>query len=221
MSVGVSGKFLFAISPLLCAVFAPLHPAVAQSLRGLRYEDPKTGFRIPRDYSQIPVQQDERWIVAMFQSKKAFTGSVKDRDSGFGRKPMLKVILFDQDAIARSSTVELQGGSTITTDRGVPYRDYRDYAKRNLTAGGYYLLAASGQIHTFGDITTTPDITALTTKVFNTDTLNGQLIDVTPAGTGLCALGADGGLFDMLGATHNTVLRAHTNPNTTAIDTTG
>jgi hypothetical protein len=34
-------------------------------------------------------------------------------------------------------------------------------------------------------------------------------------------LGADGGLFDMLGAQHNTVLRAHTNPNTTAIDTTG
>ena len=138
MSVGVSGKFLFAIRPLLCAVFVPLHPAVAQSLRGLRYEDPKTGFRIPRDYSQIPVQQDESWIVAMFQSKKAFTGSVKDGDSGFGRKPMLKVILFDQDAIARSSTVELQGGSTITTDRGVPYRDYRDYAKRNLTASGYY-----------------------------------------------------------------------------------
>ena len=54
-----------------------------------------------------------------------------------------------------------------------------------------------------------------------TDTLNGRLIDVAPAGTGLCALGADGGLFDMLGAQHNAVLRAHTNPNTTAIDTTG
>jgi hypothetical protein len=109
-------------------------------LRGLRYEDPRTGFRfrIPRDYSQIPVQEDERWIVAMFQSKKAFTGSVKDGDSGFGRKPMLKVILFDQDAIDRSSTVELLGGSTITIDRAVPYRDYRDYAKRNLAAGGYY-----------------------------------------------------------------------------------
>jgi hypothetical protein len=91
----------------------------------------------------------------------------------------------------------------------------------HLTAGGYYLLAASGQIYTFGDITTAPNITTLTTKVFNTQTLNGQLIDVTPAGTGLCALGADGGLFDMLGAQHNTVLRAHTNPNTTAIDTTG
>jgi hypothetical protein len=76
-------------------------------------------------------------------------------------------------------------------------------------------------VYTFGDITTTPDITALTTKVFNTETLNGQLIDVTPAGTGLRALGADGGLFDLLGSLHNTILRAHTNPNTTAIDTTG
>jgi hypothetical protein len=91
----------------------------------------------------------------------------------------------------------------------------------HLTTGGYYLLSASGTVYTFGDITTTPDITALTTKVFDTETLNGQLIDVTPAGTGLCALGADGGLFDLLGSVHNTVLRAHTNPNTTAIDTTG
>ncbi|MDP7066795.1 MAG: hypothetical protein QF637_04170, partial [Acidimicrobiales bacterium] len=91
----------------------------------------------------------------------------------------------------------------------------------HLVPGGYYLLSATGTIHTFGDITTTPDITALTTKIFDTQTLNGQLIDVTPAGTGLRALGADGGLFDLLGSTHNTTLRAHTNPNTTAIDTTG
>ena len=38
---------------------------------------------------------------------------------------------------------------------------------------------------------------------------------------GAWSTGAGGGLFDMFGATHNTVLRAHTNPNTTAIDTTG
>jgi hypothetical protein len=91
----------------------------------------------------------------------------------------------------------------------------------HLTAGGYYLLSATGTVYTFGDITAAPDITVLTTKVFNSETLNGQLIDVTPAGTGLCALGADGGLFDLLGSVHNTTWRAHTNPNTTAIDTTG
>ena len=96
-----------------------------------------------------------------------------------------------------------------------------DIVGGHLTAGGYYLLSASGQVHTFGDITIAPDITVLTTKVFNSETLNGQLIDVTPAGTGLCALGADGGLFDLLGSVHNTTWRAHTNPNTTAIDTTG
>ena len=96
-----------------------------------------------------------------------------------------------------------------------------DIVGGHLVHEGYYLLSASGQVHTFGDITAAPDITVLTTKVFNSETLNGQLIDVTPAGTGLCALGADGGLFDLLGATHNTTWRAHTNPNTTAIDTVG
>ncbi len=91
----------------------------------------------------------------------------------------------------------------------------------HLVPGGYYLLSATGTIHTFGDIAIAPDITTATSKSFDTDTLNAHIIDVTPAGTGLCALGADGGLFDMLGAQHNTALRAHTNPNTTAIDTTG
>ena len=91
----------------------------------------------------------------------------------------------------------------------------------HLVSGGYYLLSATGTIHTFGDIAIAPDITTATTESFDTDTLNAHIIDVTPAGDGLCALGADGGLFDMLGAQHNTVLRAHTNPNTTAIDTTG
>ncbi len=91
----------------------------------------------------------------------------------------------------------------------------------HLVDGGYYLLSATGTIHTFGDIAIAPDITTATSESFDTDTLNAHIIDVTPAGDGLCALGADGGLFDMLGAQHNTVLRAHTNPNTTAIDTTG
>lgn len=45
-------------------------------------------------------------------------------------------------------------------------------------------------------------------------------IKTTDSGSGIL-IGADGGLFDMLGAQHNAVLRAHTNPNTTAIDTTG
>jgi len=91
----------------------------------------------------------------------------------------------------------------------------------HLVPGGYYLLSATGQIHTFGDIEIAANITTATAESFGTDTLNAHIIDVTPAGTGLCALGADGGLFDMLGAQHNTVLRAHTNPNTRAIDTTG
>jgi hypothetical protein len=82
----------------------------------------------------------------------------------------------------------------------------------HLTYEGYYLLSATGMVYTFGDITKAPNIATPTNKVFNSKSLNGQLIDVTPAGTGLCALGADGGLFDLAGAIHNTTLRAHTNP---------
>jgi hypothetical protein len=132
---------------------------------------------------------------------------IKTLDSGSG-------ILIGSDGAVFSFGLDLfqgsLGGQGITNIIG-----------GHLVHEGYYLFSASGTVYTFGDITTAPDITTLTTKVFNSETLNGQLIDVAPAGTGLCALGADGGLFDLLGSTHNTVLRAHTNPNTTAIDTTG
>ena len=132
---------------------------------------------------------------------------IKTTDSGSG-------ILIGADGSVFNFGVDLfqgsLGGQGITNIIG-----------GHLVPGGYYLLSATGTIHTFGDIAIASDITTATTKSFDTDTLNAHIIDVTPAGDGLCALGADGGLFDMLGAQHNTVLRAHTNPNTTAIDTTG
>ena len=132
---------------------------------------------------------------------------IKTTDSGSG-------ILIGADGAVFNFGVDLfqgsLGGQGITNIIG-----------GHLVPGGYYLLSATGTIHTFGDIAIAPDITTATSESFDTDTLNAHIIDVTPAGTGLCALGADGGLFDMLGAQHNTVLRAHTNPNTTAIDTTG
>ncbi|MDG2024326.1 MAG: hypothetical protein P8J75_07690 [Actinomycetota bacterium] len=132
---------------------------------------------------------------------------IKTTDTGSG-------ILIGADGAVFNFGVDLFQGSL--GGQGVT-----DIIGGHLVPGGYYLLSATGQIHTFGDIEIAPDITTATTKLFDTDTLNAHIIDVTPAGTGLCALGADGGLFDMLGAQHNTVLRAHTNPNTTAIDTTG
>ena len=132
---------------------------------------------------------------------------IKTLDSGSG-------ILISADGAVFSFGLDLFQGSL--GGQGVT-----DIIGGHLVPGGYYLLSATGQIHTFGDIAIAPDITTATTESFDTDTLNAHIIDVTPAGTGLCALGADGGLFDMLGAQHNTVLRSHTNPNTTAIDTTG
>ena len=132
---------------------------------------------------------------------------IKTLDSGSG-------ILISADGAVFSFGLDLFQGSL--GGHGIT-----DIIGGHLVPGGYYLLSATGRIHTFGDIAIAPDITTATTAAFDTDTLNGHIIDVTPAGPGLCALGADGGLFDMLGAQHNAVLRAHTNPNTTAIDTTG
>jgi hypothetical protein len=43
------------------------------------------------------------------------------------------------------------------------------------------------------------------------------VIDIDPSGTGFTAIAADGGTFDLHNSVHNTTLRTHTNPNTTAI----
>ena len=92
-----------------------------------------------------------------------------------------------------------------------------DIVGAHIVDGGYYLIQSNGNVHTFGDVTKAKNITDLTKKVFNSDTLNSPIIDVDPSGTGFTALAADGGTFDLLNSVHNTTLRTHTNPNTTAI----
>jgi hypothetical protein len=89
-----------------------------------------------------------------------------------------------------------------------------DIVGAHIVDGGYYLVQSNGNVHTFGDITKAQNITDITKKVFNSDTLNAPIIDVDPSGTGFTALAADGGTFDLLGATHNPTLRTQT---TTAI----
>jgi hypothetical protein len=85
-----------------------------------------------------------------------------------------------------------------------------DIVGAHIVQGGYYLIQSNGNVHTFGDVTKAKNITDLTKKVFNSDTLNSPIIDVDPSGTGFTALAADGGTFDLLGATHNPTLRTQT-----------
>jgi hypothetical protein len=94
-----------------------------------------------------------------------------------------------------------------------------DVVGGHIVDDGYYLVQSNGNVHTFGDVTKAPNITDLTQKVFNSDTLNSPIIDIDPSGTGFTALAADGGTFDLLNSVHNTTLRTHTNPNTTALAT--
>ena len=89
-----------------------------------------------------------------------------------------------------------------------------DVIGAHITNGGYYLIQSNGNVHTFGDITKAKNITDITN---NNQPLNKAIIDVDPSGTGFTALAADGGTFDLLGATHNPTLRTHTNNNTTTI----
>ncbi|MCA8954461.1 MAG: hypothetical protein KDC87_00215 [Planctomycetes bacterium] len=108
--------------------------------RGI-YTDAKLGFQIkvPQRWTQVPIQVDEKWIVAQFQSNREYEGHVK-LDGGFvSHRPVMRVIQFDKEVIKKMVTVERSEDkkSSVRTLR-LPYRDYKDYVKRNLSQGGFH-----------------------------------------------------------------------------------
>lgn len=109
--------------------------------RGI-YVDSMLGFqlKIPAKWKQVPTQVDERWIVAQFQSNQDYEGHVKLDGAYSVHKPMVRVIQFDEKAINAMKKVRTQktGDNTTVRTLKLPYRDYKDYVKRNLRKGGFF-----------------------------------------------------------------------------------
>ena len=130
--------FLLAVVPLAVSTLASALPAQGKLERGF-YTDEKLGFRfkIPQKWSQVPTQVDEKWIVAQFQSNREYEGHVKlDGDFAIHR-PLMRVIQFDEKVIKKMVRVEKDDDTTIKT-LTLPYRNYKDYVKRNLNKGGFH-----------------------------------------------------------------------------------
>lgn len=103
------------------------------------YEDEKLGFRmkIPDKWTTVPVQIDEKWIVAKFLSNRSYETKSRDYTDYGEHKPLLQVIWFSDEA-RKLRVEEEQRGDTTYIAKNVPYRDYKDYLKRNI-AEGYYI----------------------------------------------------------------------------------
>ena len=110
-----------------------------QSMRGRVFTDKTNGYEItiPRKWVRLPTNVEEKWIIGYFKSKKEYVGSAKAGDSLMGHKPYMKIIIFDAKVIKKWVETYKDGDTTIKTIKH-PYRDYKDYVRRNLRGGGYH-----------------------------------------------------------------------------------
>jgi hypothetical protein len=120
----------------LCALASLAVPAAAQK-QGI-HEDTKKGFRIkvPEKWTTIPVKIDEKWIVAKFLSNRSYETKARDVMEAGQHKPLIQVIEFDDEA-RKLKVAEEKRGDTTYLAKNAPYRDYKDYLKRNVGEGWY------------------------------------------------------------------------------------
>ena len=102
--------------------------------QGGLHVDKKHGFKIkiPGKWATVPVDIDEKWIVANFLSNRTYTASV-DGLYPTEHKPAMRIIVFRDEAKKRKGAqVERISGEAISVDYGNnPYQGYEDYLKRH------------------------------------------------------------------------------------------
>ncbi len=133
-AVVVGARFLLALLAL-CV------PAFAQGV----HEDTKLGYKLrpPREFTAIPLQPDEEWIVARWLSEKPYFQNDPTTGWTMDHKPEIHVICF-QDAVVNADRVEVEKktdakSELIKITLKNPYKNYRDYLKRTYSDGGYHV----------------------------------------------------------------------------------
>ena len=133
---------------LFVSLQSPRSPCAlrAQGLKAGWHEDTKTGFKIkvPDKWECVPIAVEEKWIVAKYLADKPVLGK-KGKYMGMEQKPQMRVIVFSDEARKfKPAEVEEDRGEgrprrrSRYKDAEVPYKDYKDYMKRNVQDGGFY-----------------------------------------------------------------------------------
>jgi len=83
----------------------------------IQHEDKKLGFKInsPKKWTQIPIQNDEQWIVGRFQSDKSNHYTDKTLGYTYDHKPELTMIAFTGESIE----TDLDVGSSKDKEEGM------------------------------------------------------------------------------------------------------
>ena len=125
----------------LIASAALVAPSPAQGARG--YENTDFGYKLkpPKDWTQIPMQSEEKWQTAKWMCNRQYFYTEPGGGWTYDHKPELVVIAFRSAAALKRAQVEKKEDK----DKNVvilisnPYKDYLDYLKRTNTDGGFYV----------------------------------------------------------------------------------
>lgn len=124
------------LAALFVFLFAPSSSA--------SHKDDRIGFSIetPRDWTTIPMKIDERWLVADYQSPKAFFYTEKGGWT-VEHKPDMQIIAFVADQIKEIAKLKKRkdkdGKDIVLVDYTSPYKDYEDYMQRRYQGGGWFV----------------------------------------------------------------------------------
>lgn len=106
------------------------------------HQDDRLGFkiRIPKKWKEMPLAADEKWLVARYDSKKAYFFTDKTDGWTWESKPTLKAIAFVDEVVKKQGVEkgeDSEGGTVIALHN--PYKNYKDYLKRTYYGGGWYV----------------------------------------------------------------------------------
>ena len=129
-----------ATAAALALAFAAAPRVAAQNTAPTTYKDTKYGFQVtvPVDFTQVPLDPSENWIVAKFIYKRPLEGK-KDWAS---MAPEIRVIVFPDEALKRRATkIEKKDDDTteILLQLNNPYKSYLDYLDREYQQGGWFV----------------------------------------------------------------------------------
>lgn len=108
------------------------------------HEDKRLGFRVgvPKDWTPLPVNVEERWVVGKYLSPKSYSWTEK---GGWTTEhtPDMTMIAFVTEAMKEKIKVKKEtdrdGNEFIRVIADSPYKDYQDFLKRRYSGGGWYV----------------------------------------------------------------------------------
>ena len=107
--------------------------------------DKRLGFQmeVPKDWSQIPLSTNERYLVGKYESKKVYNDTEKGSGYTYNHKPTLTMIVF-QEEVKESTTgedtdEEGEKEKKVTITFSNPHEDYLDYLKKKTSGTGWFI----------------------------------------------------------------------------------